>query len=419
MITSVRVKNIINNHKTVITNYCFMTIIKFVNSFFYLLVYPFLIRKLGAESYGLFVFATSIITYFQTFISFGFDFPAVKIISTEPDNREMKSSIVSSVLTAKIYLAAISLIIFIILVSQFDFFRKDWILYLICYSNIITTILLPVWYFQGMQKMKFITIAQVATKILSLPFIFLFVTAPSDTWIVALIISVSGCISGLYTLYLLIIKEKIIIRWQAFSTIKKLFKDSVPFFFSSSASIIKQQFTIFIIGISFSMSDVAIYDLANKLVAVPMNFIAQINNALFPKVMKEYSKRYIKKIIYIEGLLSLTIIAGLAIFGKLIINIFAGADMLNAYPLMMILSIILPCWLLVGCFINFVYVPLGLYSYVTKSQVSALVIFMTVCLAGVYFVKEIAIIAFAVSLSGIFELAYNYYIIKKNKLLVK
>lgn len=125
---------------------------------------------------------------------------------------------------------------------------------------------------------------------------FLFVTNPSDTWIIALIISVSGGISGLYTLYLLVRKEKLIIRWQSFSAIKKLFKNSIPFFFSSSASIIKQQFTIFIIGISFSMSDVAIYDLANKLVAVPMNFIAQINNALFPKVIKEYNKQYIKKL---------------------------------------------------------------------------------------------------------------------------
>lgn len=147
-----------------------------------------------------------------------------------------------------------------------------------------------------MQKMKSVTIAQVVTKVMSLPFIFLFVTNPSDTWIIALIISVSGGISGLYTLYLLVRKEKLIIRWQSFSAIKKLFKNSIPFFFSSSASIIKQQFTIFIIGISFSMSDVAIYDLANKLVAVPMNFIAQINNALFPKVIKEYNKQYIKKL---------------------------------------------------------------------------------------------------------------------------
>ena len=93
--------------------------------------------------------------------------------------------------------------------------------------------------------------------------------------------------------------------------------------------------------------------------------------------------------------------------------------MLEAYPLMMILSIIIPCWLLVGCFINFIYVPLGLYNYVTKSQIGALIIFMVVCLSGVSLIKEIGIIAFAVSLSGIFELTYNYYIIKKKKLLAR
>jgi PST family polysaccharide transporter len=89
-----------------------MTVIKFLNSFFYLLIYPFLIGNLGAENYGLFIFATSTATYFQAFISFGFDFPAVKQVALEPDNINAKSDIVSSVLSAKIFLFFISIVIF-------------------------------------------------------------------------------------------------------------------------------------------------------------------------------------------------------------------------------------------------------------------------------------------------------------------
>ena len=38
-------KLIISNNKTVIENYFFMTVLQIINSFFYLLIYPYLIKK--------------------------------------------------------------------------------------------------------------------------------------------------------------------------------------------------------------------------------------------------------------------------------------------------------------------------------------------------------------------------------------
>ena len=59
-----------------------------MNSLFYLLIYPYLIRTLGAESYGLYVFAFSVSVYFVSLVQFGFDTPALKAISLNPDDKK-------------------------------------------------------------------------------------------------------------------------------------------------------------------------------------------------------------------------------------------------------------------------------------------------------------------------------------------
>lgn len=99
-------------NKLIIENYFFMTVLQLLNSLFYIIIYPFVIRKLGAENYGTYVFSLSIITYFIVFISFGFDLPSLNKIAKDSKNLELKSTTVSDVFTSKLYLFIASSIIF-------------------------------------------------------------------------------------------------------------------------------------------------------------------------------------------------------------------------------------------------------------------------------------------------------------------
>jgi PST family polysaccharide transporter len=49
-------------------------ILQLLNSLFYIIIYPFVIRKLGAENYGTYVFSLSIVTYFVLFLLVWFTF---------------------------------------------------------------------------------------------------------------------------------------------------------------------------------------------------------------------------------------------------------------------------------------------------------------------------------------------------------
>ncbi|BCT87676.1 hypothetical protein RYU24_00810 [Acinetobacter variabilis] len=51
-----KVKKVLIEYKLVIENYFFMTFLQFLNSFFYLAIYPYLILKMEASEYGISVF---------------------------------------------------------------------------------------------------------------------------------------------------------------------------------------------------------------------------------------------------------------------------------------------------------------------------------------------------------------------------
>ena len=89
-------------HQTkVLENYAFMTALQVFSALISLIIYPYVIRTVGAASYGAYVFALTIIGYFQILTDFGFDSPCAKRIVDNKDNNEKKSEILSAVFTAK------------------------------------------------------------------------------------------------------------------------------------------------------------------------------------------------------------------------------------------------------------------------------------------------------------------------------
>lgn len=412
-----RIKATILNNTAVLENYFFMTVLQILNSLFYLLIYPFLIRTLGAESYGLYIFAFSISVFFVSLVQFGFDTPALKEISLYPKNRALHAEIVSKVFISKLVLFLLAIVIFVPLLFSVKIFRENVWLFLICFSQIISNILLPTWYFQGIQKMKIVTYIQLSLKIASLPLIFLLIKYPSDIVIFAAITISTGIIGGVVAMFILRYKNSIKISWVSIATIKDCFKDAIPFFLSSSMNTVKQQATSVLIGSFFTMSDVALYDLANKIFTIPATLTASINGALFPKLIFNTNKNAIRKILKYETIIGIGIIVFFLFFGKLAILFLGGVTMYGAYPILIILGFNILTPLLVSSYCSFIFVPNRLYSLIAKNQFVAFSVFFLVSTIGLFTNRDILVIPIAMLISGISEIIYCNVQIKNLKLL--
>ncbi|QYA55249.1 oligosaccharide flippase family protein [Acinetobacter johnsonii] len=413
----VKVKSIIFNNKVIIENYFFMTVLQILNSFFYLLIYPFLIRSLGSEAYGTFIFATSIVTYFIFLINFGFDFPAVKHAAQNISNNFELEKLLSNIFTSKILLFIVSVCIIGMLYTFVPFIQANLILIIICFSQTLYHVLLPQWFFQAFEKMKIITYIQLATKFISLPVIFILVKNEDDLIAYSIIVSLTSVISAIIAFFVIRFKFNFKIKITNFYEVSIWFKEAFPFFLSNSAGVIKEQSIIIIIGSFFGMKEVAIYDLANKIISIPKTLLTSVNSAIFPALVKNYDSIKIKKIIKIEYIVSLLVVLFIIIVGKYIVLFLGSKDMLMAYPLSILLSFTIMVWLVVGAYISFVFVPKNQYYFATKNQILALTSFGVFCWLGLILKQNILVLGIAIVLSGLCEILYCKWVIYKLKML--
>ena len=102
-------------------------------------------------------FAYSFVQYFIMITDFGFGLSAVKDISANRDNILKRDEIFNAVIMAKLFLSFVCFIILCIIVITISKFRADCNIYFLTFLMVIGNAISPIWFFQGIEHMKYIT----------------------------------------------------------------------------------------------------------------------------------------------------------------------------------------------------------------------------------------------------------------------
>ncbi|EDM23179.1 flippase [Caminibacter mediatlanticus] len=362
-------------HKRLLSNFISLSILQGANYILPLITFPYLIRVLGVEKYGLLAFANATIAYFNILTDYGFNLTATREVSIYRDDKEKLIEIFSSVMTIKFILTILSLILLTILVFNFEKFRKDAIIYYLTFGIVIGQILFPQWFFQGMERMKYITFLNITAKIIFTIAIFVFIHKESDYWKVPLISSLGFIIAGILALYIIFKDFKIKFKIQRLSTLIWYLKDGWHLFLSSFAGSFYRNFNTLVLGFLTNNLFVGYYSIAERVIKIIQSLQTIVGNTLFPFFSKKISenkyyfyettKKYIK-VIFISYLFAsiLTFIGS-----KYIIYLIEGAYDKHSILDLQIMSIVI----LVGGF-NYYFGVLGLITMGYKKEFSKAII---------------------------------------------
>ena len=290
--------NLTEDKKKLLSNFFSLSALQGVNMILPLISLPYIIRVLGVENFGLINFALSIIMYFDILVSFGFELSATREISIHRDNSKKVSEIFFSVMIIKTIMALISLLILSILILFNDSLTQNAMLYYATFGVVIGNLIFPSWFFQGMERMKYITYINVISKIIFTILIFIIVKESSDFIYVPILNSLGMIIGGVYSLWLIFklfnLQFTIPNRGMIFSQLK----DSYHFFLSRVANNGSRYYATTIIGIYFGNGAVGYYSIVEKLFYAFMSLGGIVSQTIYPYMSRTKDIVFFKKILF-------------------------------------------------------------------------------------------------------------------------
>lgn len=321
-----KLKNIANTEdkKRLLSNFFSLSILQTFTYILPLLTLPYLVRVLGSEKFGLVVFAQAFIIFFNILVDYGFNLSATREISVNRENKEKLTEIFSSVMSIKFILIGISFTILSIIIFSFENFSNNIDLYYLTFLWVIGQALFPIWYFQGLEKMKYITIVNITSKLIFTIAIFIFIQNEADYILVPILNGLGFIIGGILSLWIVHKDFNQKFQIQSFKILIIYFKDSSQFFLSRLSSVGYSNVNTFLAGILLSPVFVTYYYLADKAVSVILTLFSPIVQTIYPYLAKKYNFVFLVKLVSILMAVSLLVVSLGYLFSDLISIILLG-----------------------------------------------------------------------------------------------
>lgn len=265
-------------------NIAALSILQVSNYIVPLITVPFLVRVLQPEGYGRLAFAQALIMYFDLIADYGFNLSATRAVALcrhVPDDLGARFWLT---MAAKIALTAASATTLAILVFCVPRLRATPELYAAAFLTVLGTSVFPVWLFQGIEEMGYITVAHTTARLLTIPALMHWVRSPNDVVIAAAIQGSVSLLAGL--LVVPVLRRKLPRRFARPSLTQTLgvLKQGWHTFVSSAASGLNAATTTLVLGLVTGNAEVGYYSAADKVIRAVSAMLGPVSQALYPRL---------------------------------------------------------------------------------------------------------------------------------------
>lgn len=258
-------------------------VLQAMNLFVTFLTLPYLTRVLGLEAWGNIVFALLVVNYCVWLTNWGFYLGATQRISACRDHGDLLSKIACEVWIAQCILTIISIIIlslFIIFFAE----RSMRPLYISGITILIGNLITPLWFLHGLEKVWEASLILLLAKILTLPFIFLFINHADDASLYIQLNGLGSVFAGIISLYWMY--KSAFFKWRRpkIKSVLRSIGQDASIFVTSMVANITGSIIPNTLGILAGSSDLGLFNIADRIKAAAITIFHPVVHALYPRM---------------------------------------------------------------------------------------------------------------------------------------
>ena len=280
----------LKNYSTVLKNFTYLSLLNGLNIVLPLLVIPYLTNVIGASHYGVYAYILVLVQNINVITQFGFQFTATKKIAQNRDDKEFVEQYSSNVLCARVMIATLC-VAGLFAAARWTLDTEDrMFMFLTSLGIIYGDVFIPTWLFQGMERMKYITIVNASAKILFTVLIFVIVLSPDDYIYIQLLNSCGYVLAAVLSMVLMRVQFHLRLRRPVLKDVIHEMREGISLFFSMIGIDLYRNMNVVILNFFVSDAAVGVYALAEKVIKASQSFITPISHALFTHVSVKIKK---------------------------------------------------------------------------------------------------------------------------------
>nr|WP_296040213.1 flippase [uncultured Blautia sp.] len=328
-------------YPSIAVNFLYNTAYQIMNIILPLITVPYVSRKLGADQLGQYSYTYTVAAYFAMVAYLGFENYGNRIIAQNKINPKKLNRIFSGAYFFQLTAGGVAILAYILYLTCFA--RTNRTLAMIQGIYVGSQIFNISWCYFGLEKFKITAVYSMTVRILAFVAILKFVKNPGDLTIYTMICACSTLFG-----YLALwpgLRKHIKFTRVGFSDILAHAKGCLLLFFPVLVINIYRSMDKIMLGQISTMTEVALYTNADKIVEIPYGVITALGVVMLPRMTtlvvegkKEKSRKYIEKSMRFMMFLACGMAFGMMATGEVFAPVFFGQEFMSCGRLIMIIA---------------------------------------------------------------------------------
>lgn len=273
-----------NYRGRIFSNFVSLGIVQGTNFLIPIIIMPFVIRKIGADGFGMVAVAQVLMVYLATISDYGFNLTATRRITLHREDRKANSQLFFTVLVTKLLITVILFALLIVAIVLLSPSKEKQLLYGLGFAYVIGQTTMVSWFFQGVEKMQYITISTLIARLVFVVFVFLFIQQPSDHVLFLFFLGMGNLLAGLLSIYLAIRLYRLQFYWPQWKEILFELKDGWQITASNLSINTYLYINVFILRLFTNDLIVGYYSIAEKIFFAVRQVLGIFSQAIYPRV---------------------------------------------------------------------------------------------------------------------------------------